>query len=277
MMDKLYGIIYKITNLINGKIYIGQTTKTLQERFEHHVWMALNGSKFLLHRAIYKYGKNNFNIAIIGEAYSKDELDDKEILWIKYYNSCIKFPNSNGYNMTFGGDGFDKGIYHPKYGKPVSKETRDKISKSMTGKMVGESHPTAKPVLQFSLDGKFLHEYPSATEGAKAINGGNKNITSCCRGLRNSAYGYVWIYKDDYINGKDYSVKHSKNIYNKKPIIQLSMSGEFIREYESLSDGARAVNGASSNINKCCIGERGSHKGYKWMYKEDYLNNLPYR
>ena len=91
-----YMYIYKITNTINNKIYIGQTIKNIENRFKEHVYAAehtrLNTK---LANAIRKYGEENFKIEKIDTATSKDELNAKEIFWIKKYKST-----KNGYNMT---------------------------------------------------------------------------------------------------------------------------------------------------------------------------------
>lgn len=93
------GFIYKITNKINGKSYIGQTIQNVKERFYQHC--ATKCSKAILnmviHKAINKYGKSNFTIEVIEEVESTN-LNDRERYWIKYYDSY-----SNGYNSTKGG------------------------------------------------------------------------------------------------------------------------------------------------------------------------------
>jgi hypothetical protein len=86
-------VIYKITNLINGKIYIGQT-KSVGIRFKCY-W----GSGKLIRLAIKKYGKENFKKEIIEECNTKEELNIREIFWIKELNT--KAPN--GYNILKGG------------------------------------------------------------------------------------------------------------------------------------------------------------------------------
>lgn len=97
----MLGRIYKITNKINGKIYVGQTTQTLKERFQKHCWGATIKDKYHLNmaikQAIRKYGKENFTIELIEEV-EKDKLDEREVYWIKYYDSYHK-----GYNCTLGG------------------------------------------------------------------------------------------------------------------------------------------------------------------------------
>lgn len=93
------GFIYKITNNVNGKVYIGQTIQTIKERFYQHCATKCSDSvlNMAIHRAIKKYGKFNFTIEVIEEV-DKDSLNDREKFWIEYYNSY-----NNGYNSTIGG------------------------------------------------------------------------------------------------------------------------------------------------------------------------------
>lgn len=93
------GFIYKITNTINGKSYIGQTIQNVKERFYQHCATKCSKavSNMAIHRAIKKYGKSNFTVEVIEEINSAN-LNDRERYWIKYYNSY-----NNGYNSTKGG------------------------------------------------------------------------------------------------------------------------------------------------------------------------------
>lgn len=88
--------IYKITNLVNDKVYIGQSIRDVQQRFTRHINDALN-NKLDTHfaRAIRLYGKDNFTIEIIDTAETQDELNRKEQYWIRYYDSIHR-----GYNET---------------------------------------------------------------------------------------------------------------------------------------------------------------------------------
>ena len=70
-------IIYKITNKINGKVYIGQTIQPLKKRWNLH--RAKKSGCPALTRAFEKYGKDNFDICIIDHAHAREELDNKEI------------------------------------------------------------------------------------------------------------------------------------------------------------------------------------------------------
>lgn len=96
------GYIYKITNKINSKIYIGQTSRTIQIRWHEHLKNSdYLKDKYPLYKAMKKYGIENFVIEEL-EKCSDSLLDEREIYWIKQYNS---FDSDNGYNCTNGGKG----------------------------------------------------------------------------------------------------------------------------------------------------------------------------
>ena len=90
--------IYKITNAVNGKVYIGQTKDSLHRRFQGHCWKSSGCIK--LKHAIQKYGKENFYIEEIDHAESVAEVNHKEVFWIDYYKSQ---NNKYGYNILQGG------------------------------------------------------------------------------------------------------------------------------------------------------------------------------
>ena len=100
---KLTGVIYKITNIINNKVYIGQTVNTIKYRWHKHC--NSDGCRSL-HNAILKYGKENFNIEII-ETLPIEKLDEREIYWISFYKSNTK---KFGYNILLGGNLGRKGF-----------------------------------------------------------------------------------------------------------------------------------------------------------------------
>lgn len=107
-------IIYKITNKLNGKSYIGQTIKSVEVRFKQHC-----KTESILGRAIRKYGENNFEIETLQKAKSKEEMDLLEKEYIEKYDSF-----KNGYNVTEDGQGtFD----NKKSRWILKKETHDKL------------------------------------------------------------------------------------------------------------------------------------------------------
>jgi group I intron endonuclease len=125
------GIIYKAT-FPNGKCYIGQTTKNLNIRMNGHLNdKARKNPAFC--NAMNKYGKDSIEWEIIDEAFSLEELNEKEKYWISFFNSYINAINSNGYNMTLGGNST--------LGWIPSEETKKKISSSLTGLFSGNKNP----------------------------------------------------------------------------------------------------------------------------------------
>lgn len=95
-------LIYKVTNNLNGCIYIGQTSLTLQQRKYNHEQESLNvyRKSVKFHNALLKYGFNNFTWEVIKECNSQDELDYYEKYYISLYNSCDR---QKGYNLKYGG------------------------------------------------------------------------------------------------------------------------------------------------------------------------------
>lgn len=94
-------VIYKITNKIDGKVYIGKTKKSLQTRWKQHCYNAFDGkswTKGKLQYAIQELGADAFTVEQIDIAASNDEANAKEMHWIKHYNSI-----ENGYNTSPGG------------------------------------------------------------------------------------------------------------------------------------------------------------------------------
>ena len=88
--------IYKITNKVNGKVYIGQSIRPIEQRFQRHINDAVNNildTHFA--RAIRKYGKENFYIELIETCDNQTELNLREQYWIRKYDSI-----NNGYNET---------------------------------------------------------------------------------------------------------------------------------------------------------------------------------
>ena len=110
-------LIYKHTCTITNESYIGQTLKTMEERLRRHKWDSNNGSDTHFHRAIRKYGIENFTSEILEECISVQSnlkskqtiADQREIFWINYYDTY-----NNGYNLTEGGNGSLGYLHTPK-------------------------------------------------------------------------------------------------------------------------------------------------------------------
>lgn len=154
------GYIYKIICLTTGKLYIGQTLRTIEKRWKRHIRDAKKGSEHKFHRAIRKYGAENFTVEelLAVSAPTKKELkaqlDSLEIEYISRFNTREK-----GYNSTDGGEGTagrvcseesreryrqaNMGERNPSFGKACSEETKEKVRKARLGTaspMKGKKH-----------------------------------------------------------------------------------------------------------------------------------------
>jgi group I intron endonuclease len=131
-------IVYLVTNLVNGKRYVGKTRLPLQRRWRQHLRDAARGSSCMLHRAIRKYGESAFVLSVLVECQTLEEMNAMEIAKIaelRTHESAI------GYNATLGGDGClgRTGADAPMFGKRHSHETRKKMRLAHLGK----PHPQA--------------------------------------------------------------------------------------------------------------------------------------
>lgn len=131
--------IYKITNKTNGKHYIGFTSKSIQKRLQDHVNMAKQGSQNYIHRAIRKYGKDNFITELIYQSHELDDtLNNMEPHFIAEYNTF----KGVGYNMTIGGEGTIGYKWSDKQRKTLSEYSKQLVleEKSNAGKIGKDNH-----------------------------------------------------------------------------------------------------------------------------------------
>lgn len=208
--------VYKITNDVNGKMYIGQTSRSLYERFEEHCYEA-RVQRFAdrpLYAAMIKYGMEHFSIDLIEET---DNPKEREVYWIEYYGTF-----KNGYNATFGGDGkwyIDYDLVVETYKQtgnmvetanllgicPDSVDNILKIKdeqKRTSSDIMIEKY--AKQLNMLDLNGTYIKTFVSAYEAARYLikNGLTKcklttiktHIVEVCKGKRKSASGFRWSY-----------------------------------------------------------------------------------
>ena len=208
----MIGYIYLIIDLTNWKKYVGQHHYHIEGQLDPNY----HGSGHII-KMIYKKRPETLKEVYLKTCYSQEELDECEKYYIKLFNTL--YPN--GYNLTEGGNGgvpceetrrkisnANKGKLigkkNPFYGKHHSEENKIKWSEKKKGKHISEetkkklsksntNGKCSKKVLQFTLDGELIKEWPSVMECSR--NGYDfRNISACCRGERKSAYGFKWCY-----------------------------------------------------------------------------------
>ena len=207
--------IYQITNDINGKIYIGKTERTVNERFKEHCKDAYNRKfeKRPLYAAMRKYGVDHFHVEILEET---DSPEEREVYWIE-----LKRSFKNGYNATLGGDGKHYVDYDLVIATYKEIQNQAEVARRL-GIDVGtvrsilhsnniETIPvglastlvTGKVVNQYDLQGNYIQSFASAKAAAESLNkitstsnGASSHISDVCRGKRKTAYGYVWKFSE---------------------------------------------------------------------------------
>ena len=190
--------IYGIVNLINRKIYIGQTKQGYRKRFIQHL-CPTDGSP-LFRNAVKKYGKDSFECELIDVAYSQKEANEKEKLWIKLLGT---YKKENGYNLSMGGciGSFNdetlkrmseahKGSNNHFYGKHHTDETKKIMSEKKKGLYCGDKHPKARKVRCIDT-GEIFNTIKDAEVKYKISHG---KISCVCNGKygRKTAGGYKW-------------------------------------------------------------------------------------
>ena len=208
------GYIYKITNLINQKAYIGKTINSIEERWKEHKKEAIRqrAENRPLYKALNNYGVENFSVELVEEVDVKD-LSEREIYWIGYYHTYTE-----GYNATLGGDGKILYDYDLIAELILQDKTYLEISQivgccidvvSFVAKKYNIDHQprnnfveNSKQVFQFDKQGNYIQSFPSYAAAAQwledngyvkgNLNGVRSHIGDVCKGKRKTAYKFVW-------------------------------------------------------------------------------------
>lgn len=212
--------IYKITNLINGKSYVGKTLSTIDERWNEHCRSVRRKSceKRPLYSAMNKYGIDNFKIEQIEEC-NDDIVNEREVYWIEYFGTF-----KNGYNATIGGDGkhyLDYDLICETYKQvqntvktaeicgccvdSVRNILRERRIPVLSSQEILKAQ-LSKMVNQFSLDNEYLRSFSSLSDAAQYLI--DNKLTNCkkstirshisevCRGKRKTAAKFKWTFKN---------------------------------------------------------------------------------
>lgn len=213
-----HNIIYKVVNTITDEVYIGATTKSIEERKADHLQKSRKKVGSCFQESIATYGADAFKWEQIDSANSTNELAEKEKQYILKYNS-----KEQGYNSDAGG-GFKKIVYQfnedgiliNSFSSLKEIETtlnydKRRVSNACTTATLWKGsywsysqNDTFKPatdnrkkqVTQFTLDGVIIAKYSSVSEASRITGLSKTCISRCCRGERRSSSGFLWKYQD---------------------------------------------------------------------------------
>lgn len=253
-------IVYKTTNKVNNKFYIGYDTKnrSLKE---------YPGSGKILKLAIKKYGIDSFEKEILEECFSLKHLVEREIYWIEYYKAT-----EYGYNITKGGLGGDTFTQQKEDDKIKILEKR---SSSMKGKNRGPLKEETKEKISKSLSGRKNPEHSKRMTGRKLTEEHKKNIGESGKGRKTSEETKMKISESN--KGKKMSEetkmkmsKAKKGIKKKKrKVVQMDLNLNVIKIWDCLNSAAKGVGLKSiTTISSCCNGKAKTSAKFKWKYYE---------
>ena len=270
--------IYLITNIINDLKYVGQSID-IYNRWQQHKNASTNQKEqSKLYQAIREYGIENFNFQILEEC-SKEQLNEREIYWIQYYDSF-----NNGYNMTHGGQGANGWKFNPEEiyqlwdegytcqdiqkeigcsQQLISDRLKNYKNYNKTNASLRNFIKNNQTVYRYSLAGEYIDSFPCASVAAKTLghNSGD-NILDCIHKKIKSAYGYQWTKE---------KINSLPPVLSQKKMIQCIETGEIFNSTRAAAE-AYCLR-SHTNIVDCCNGKRktaGKHKitGEKlhWKY-----------
>jgi len=301
-----YGFIYITTNLVNNKKYIGK--KKFNNRWETYL-----GSGVLLHKAILKYGKENFKREIIKYSDTTDELNKAEILFITKYEAV----NDNSYyNIASGGEGgfgqfagkseeelllWRQRMSESRKGRVFTDEWKARLVEAgkrrlanpednpMYGKK-GKENAVSKCTVMICINsGELLETFDCIGDANDFLKKKRTSslISRVCINKEGTAYGYLWLFIEDYVELKhddklkDWvsemkrrNKKHSpeaKNIYKNFPVYMLaSKTLDIIKKYNNIYEATSDTLVNSTNILKCSNHQRHTAGGHSWIFVSEY-------
>lgn len=253
-------VIYKTTNIINNKVYIGQDKNNRQHYF---------GSGNLIKRAIKKYGKDNFIKEILCVCDTMDDLNNMERFFINKYKSTER---EIGYNIAVGGtngvmlnrkhtDETKEKMRLSSLGRKKSKEHCINIGLSQKGRIISNEEKRKRSE---NSPLKGIKKCPLSLEVKKKISNSKigkfpsketkEKMSESHMGIKNSFYGK----------------KHSEEylLKRKKPIIQLDKNSNFIKEWSSITDASNHLKIQISGISFVLSGKYKTSGGFKFKFKK---------
>jgi group I intron endonuclease len=256
----MFGIVYRVTNQANGKIYIGLTTKSMELRRSKHYSEARLGSNKYFHKAIRKYGEHSFLWVTIDDSNDIKILKNKEKEWITYYESNnMKY----GYNLTSGGDGVTNYIFSEEVKQKMSNSQLDYFSILENRNKLAVAH-NQKPFYVFDRYGTFIEEAINGSFIAEKYGVSQKAVALCLLGKNNRfAKHYTIIYKEVF-SEELLREKLRKMTFKGCEIVMKDYDDSMIGLFNSTIAITEQFGIHKNYIKECLKGERDNYKGYKF-------------
>lgn len=269
-------VIYKLTNIKNKKVYIGQTKNSLRKRIIAHLTHSKTSTKSKKHHlqfALQKYGYDNFTIDIL-EVCKQEQLNEREIFWISYYHST---DPDKGYNCTKGGDGCS-------ISREINESTRNKISIANKLRWEDKDYRDRQRESRIKAHRRKVNKIVQLTYDYQIVRIWDhkkdiyNNFNSQIYNLRNNrktiiSCGFIWMCLNDY----------NQLQLNNPLIVQLDNNYNIIQKYYDYTAAnlrIRQLTGQYGhlqfNLNQKFTKVKGTKKaGYIWMLYDNYKKLNP--
>nr|QBM02823.1 hypothetical protein [uncultured archaeon] len=239
-------VVYKITNIINNKLYVGSTYEyhKRQKRHKRDLKNQVHHSLYL-QNSVNKYGIENFVFEILEEVFEKtnEYLLSREQYYIDNlnpeYNICPIAGNCLGRKFS------DEQLLRAK-----------------------EYHK--KPILQYTITGIFIKEWDSTKTAAEAIGVSQPTIGYACRGKCNHGCGYIWRFKKGENIELDISstINFSFNTRKRKKVIQKNINGSIVKLWNSAIEACEECGFVNSKVYSALSGSQKTACGFIWKYAD---------
>lgn len=248
--------IYKITNLINNKSYIGQSINIEKRWYEHKYKSQCNNDNSfnsILHMAFRKYGIENFKIEVIEELKTPEQLDEKERYYINFYNTITPY----GYNILEGGQKIRSKIKYCKNCGKVLKYSKTQYCLKCCHILQHKcTHPSKDILLKMIALNGF-----EKTGRIYGVSG--STIKKWCKKQQLPFYKKDILKLYNSIN----NISNEKKSISPKKVVQLNKNtNEIIREFNSAYEAGKFLGKGNSHIVEVCNGKQKTAYGFKWEY-----------
>jgi group I intron endonuclease len=269
-------VIYKTTNLVNGKQYIGRDSRNNPNYL---------GSGPLIKKAIKKYGKENFIKEIIEECHSFEQMVEREEYWLNYYDAGHSKMFYNMHNKGSGAEHSDEwrrqrsiltiGENNPFYGKTHSIQSRKRMSKIRKGKRWSDEYKLKmSEVMNSSEKYKDFVETrrgkarPEHSKKMKELYASGKLVPHNL-GKPNSPEARAKISAKNKGKIIPPDVRKKMGISKRKSVDMFDVSGVFLRSFQSIQEASDTMNIGRDSVYGCCIGKYRQGGGYIWKYSHE--------
>lgn len=287
----------------SGKRYIGVTSMPVEKR-----WQKGKGyQNQIFYHAIQKYGWNNLKHEILFQNLTREEAEQKEIELIAFYDTTNRNKgyniavggncNADNVHMARAVKQYTRqGVFVKEYESVTEASLQTSIHQNGIAECCRNELKTAGNYLwryaedeiteeyikwcnikdtefchgrgnafvcQYTKDNVFIAAYPSIKEAQRTTGINRNSISSACKGVKEFAGGYRWEYQGEIPN------EYKKNWDNRKHILQYSLDGNFIEEYNNAEEASLATGVRTNYIQRCCSGDKKSFGGFIWRYTSD--------